>query len=181
MKSVCLRLGVGIGSLVRHRRSDAAGRIELPSRGSDRTAGRGVAGARNPTTWIGCSRPSRSIPTRCSAQMLLCAAKPAKVGGAQRVDGRESRRSRAASCRTRPRSPGSTQSFAALVLFPDVVELDGIANGLDDAARRGVRGRPLGGLRQHPAAADEGESGREAEEHAAAGCRDQDDVDAASR
>ena len=79
--------------------------------------------------------PIALYPDALLAQMLLCAAKPAKVGGAQRMDGRESRRSRAAICRTRPTKSGFDQSFAAMVLFPDVVER--MASQIDWTTRLG--------------------------------------------
>ena len=100
--------------------------------------------------------PVALYPDQLLAQMLLCASNPGKVAALnewlashQTLKGSELQDAATKS--------GFEPSFVALVLFPQVVSRDGGAAGLDDAARAGVCGGPLGGVRQHPAAASEGQ------------------------
>ena len=107
--------------------------------------------------------PIALYPDALLAQMLLCAANPAKVGALNEWMAANPTL-KGSDLQDAATKSGFDQSFAALVLFPDVVET--MASQIEWTTRlgRGVRGRPLGGLREHPAPAQEGQSGGEAEE-----------------
>ena len=96
--------------------------------------------------------PIALYPDQLLAQMLLCAANPGKVAAlgewlaSQTLKGSELQDAATKS--------GFEPSFVALVLFPQVVDAMAGRPGLDDQARPGVHRRSLGGLRQHPAAAE---------------------------
>ena len=128
------------------------------------------------TTSIELLAPIALYPDALLAQILLCAAKPAKVAALNEWMAANPTL-KGSDLQEAATKSGFDQSFAALVLFPDVVAAMASRTRVDDAPRRSVRGRPLGGLYQHPAAAQKASQAGQAEEHAAAGRRDQDDVE----
>ena len=94
-------------------------------------------------------------------------------GGVRRVAGKSRVRDRhcAAGRRSSVRFRAQLRRVGALSRSrPD----DGRTAGLDDQTWRGVRGRSIGGLREHPAVESEGTGCRNTQDDAAAGGRDQD-------
>ena len=81
------------------------------------------AGRRSPTSSIGCSRPIALYPDALLAQMLLCAANPARSAALNEwLAAIDAQGQRAAGC---GRQPGSSRASWRWSLFPDVVDSDG--------------------------------------------------------
>ena len=156
-----------------HRRVDVrnrlAGRVEPAGLQTAKPAA--AAPASKPRISID-PRAHRLYPGFAAGAMLLCAASAGQsrrsTSGWRRID---TRRQRAAGCRRQIRvRPG----FAALVIFPDVVAA--MASQLEWTTYLGQAAADRSAVFAAFSACARGEPGRQAE-HAAAGRRDQDDVE----
>ena len=129
-----LALGVGVGALVVTGMSLAPVVSTASGAGSESQAAKTSAVAPKPDDLDRLLAPIALYPDALLAQMLLCAAKPAKVAALNEWMAANPTL-KGSDLQDAATKSGFDQSFAAIVLFPDVVEAHGVADRVDHASR----------------------------------------------